>query len=268
MDYDLAYSNADFIPNAKAYPPRWASEALALRAARKDRARLGIRYGDAPRAALDLFLPDGDAEGLVIFIHGGYWHAFGREDWSGLAAGALARGWAVALPSYSLAPEARLAAMTREMAAAVARAAEEVAGPIVITGHSAGGHLAARLACADVALPAAVAARLRRVVPISAISDLRPLRRTTMNATLRIDADEAIAESPALCTPRPGLDVLIWVGAEERPAFLDQALWLKEAWPEARLHVAPGRHHFDVTEDLRQPDSPLCEALLAPGPGD
>lgn len=268
MDYDLAYANADFIPNADAYPPRWAGQAQALRDARKDRALLGIRYGEAPRQALDLFLPDGVAQGLLVFVHGGYWHAFGREDWSGFAAGALARGWAVAMPSYTLAPEARLAAMTREVASAVACAAEEVTGPVVITGHSAGGQLAARMNCADVTLPQALVARLRRIVAISGLSDLRPLLRTTMNADLRLDPAEAAAESPALCLERRAIETVAWVGAEERPAFLDQARWLAESWGEARLHVAPGRHHFDVLDELADPESALMSTLLAPRPGD
>jgi acetyl esterase/lipase len=160
LDYDLAYNNAQFIPNATAYAPRWAREAAEFRAARKDLARLGLTYGDSAREAFDLFLPDGVAKGLVIFVHGGYWHLFGREDWSGFAAGPVARGWAVAMPSYTLAPGARLREITAQIARAVAAAAGEVAGPIVLTGHSAGGHLVARMNCSDVPLAQALTARI------------------------------------------------------------------------------------------------------------
>ena len=263
MDYDLAYANADFIPNANAYPPRWAREAADFRAARKDRAQLGLRYGEGAREAFDLFLPDDAAQGLLVFVHGGYWLAFGREDWSGFAAGPVARGWAVAMLSYPLAPEARLRDITRAVARGVAVAAREVDGPIVLTGHSAGGHLVARMNVADALLGQAAVARVRRIVPISPLGDLRPLTRTRMNADLRLDATEAQSESPVLGTPRHEFDTLVWVGAEERPAFLDQARWLVEAWDEARLHIAPGRHHFDVLDPLRQPDSAMTRALLA-----
>jgi arylformamidase len=262
MDYDLAYANADFIPNAMAYPPRWAREAEEWRAARKDHARLGLSCGAGESHALDLFLPDGAAAGLVIFVHGGYWLKFGREDWSAFAAGPVAQGWAVAMPSYTRAPAARIRDITREIAAAVTRAAAEVAGPIVLTGHSAGGHLVARMNCSDVALPEEVDARIARIVPISPLGDLRPLMRTRMNADLRLDAAEAAAESPTLCTERRGIDTRVWVGAEERPAFLDQANWLLEAWPEARLHIAPGRHHFDVIDALKDPGSALVGDLV------
>ena len=264
LDYDLAYANADFIPNAMAYPPRWAQEAEAFRAARKDLVRLAIPYGAAARQAFDLFLPDGDPLGVVVFVHGGYWLRFGRQDWSAFAAGPVARGWAVAMLSYTLAPEARIGEITREIVAAIEAVAAEVPGPIALTGHSAGGHLVSRMNCYDVALSDDVAARLARIVPISPVADLRPLLRTKMNADLRLDMAEAEAESPALCLVSRGVDTRVWVGAEERPAFLDQAMWLTEAWDEARLHVDPGRHHFDVIDGLADPESRLVADLVGP----
>lgn len=258
-DLSHAYANADFIADAASYPPRWAEEAATLRANLGARARTGIAYGPGARQVLDLFLPEGPAKGLMVFIHGGYWLAFGPGDWSAFAQGALARGWAVAMPGYTLAPEARITAMTREIEAAIGVAAEMVEGPIVVTGHSAGGHLSARMACAD--RTPDWAARLKRVVPISPLADLRPLMRTGMNEELRLDAAEAQAESPALLPRRPGSEVFVWVGAQERPAFLWQARLLSEAW-HCPWHAASGRHHFDVIEPMRAAESDLMEVLL------
>lgn len=260
MDPDTAYANAPFIPGAEAFPPRWAAAAAAFRTRLGARARLDLGYGPAPRQRFDLFLPEAPPRGLMLFLHGGYWRAFGRADWSHLAAGAVARGWACAVPSYTLAPEARIAAITAESVAAFDAAAALVAeGPVVAAGHSAGGHLAARLACTDLA-PRAVG-RLRRVLPISPLADLRPLLATTMNADLRLDPAEAAAESPVLRQRRTGVAVDVRVGADERPAFLDQAHWLGTAWG-VPVTVQPGRHHFDVIEGLERPDGVLTAALL------
>jgi hypothetical protein len=110
-------------------------------------------------------------------------------------------------------------------------------------------------------MPGTVLGRLARIVPISPLADLRPLRETEMNATLALDAAEARAESPALLPRRPGLPVHVWVGGDERPAFLDQARRLGNAWA-CPVTVEPGRHHFDVIEGLEAPESPLVEALL------
>jgi arylformamidase len=258
-DLSLAYANADFIPGAADYTPRWRAEAAAFRDALGGRARCGLAYGPGARQVFDLFLPEGSPKGLLVFIHGGYWLAFAPGDWSAFAAGALERGWAVALPGYTLAPEARIAAMTDEIEAAIGAATAEVDGPVVVTGHSAGGHLSARMACADRA--PGWADRLARVVPISPLADLRPLMRTGMNAKLALDPDEAAAESPALLERRPGVEVRVWVGAQERPAFLWQARLLSEAW-DCPWHAEPERHHFDVIDGLRDPESPLMRCLL------
>ncbi len=263
MDPDSAYENSRFIPGGDAYPARWNAEAEAWREkmVRAGQARLDRAYGEGDRQRLDLFLPPEEPRGLVVFVHGGFWLDFDRRSWSHLAAGPVARDWAVALPSYNLAPRARLADITAEIAGAVTYAAGWIDGPLVLTGHSAGGHLAARMACRDVALPAGIAARLARIVAISPLSDLRPLLGLRMNAELGLDAAEAAAESPVLLQPRP-VPVTVWVGGDERPAFLDQARWLAEAWPNADLRVEPGRHHFDVIDGLTDPESPLTAALV------
>ena len=254
-DLSDAYANSAHIPDGASYPDRWATAARAFRAAHPPE---DLAYGDHPRERLHLFRPEGTPRGLAVVVHGGYWMAFSASDFSHLAAGPLARGWAVAMPSYPLCPEVGVGAIARACARAVERAAREVAGPIHLTGHSAGGHVVARLACADVAL--AVRDRLARVVPISPLANLRPLMQTGMNATLRLSEAEAVAESPML-RPKPQVPVTVWVGESERPAFRDQALWLSRAW-DAPLVVDPGRHHFDVIAGLEEPDSPLTRAVV------
>lgn len=83
-----------------------------------------------------------------------------------------------------------------------------------------------------------------------------------MNETLGLDLDEATKESPVLLSKVRDTPVTVWVGSEERPAFLDQARWLTEAWPQTEMRVDPGRHHFDVIDGLCSPDSPMMDALL------
>lgn len=254
-DLSRDYLNSAFIPGGDEFYPRWQSKALAFRTALGAWAQLNIPYGPGPRQGFDLFMPETAPRGLMVFVHGGYWLACGREDYSHLAAGALARGWACALPSYTLAPQGRIANMTAEIAKAVKAASALVPGPVVVTGHSAGGHLSARMGCADIAVP------VDRVVPISPLADLAPLMQTEMNAGLKIDEDEAQAESPARHALRPGCRAHIWVGGQERPVFLWHARTLSENWA-CDWTVDAGRHHFDVIDGLEDPASPLMQACL------
>lgn len=264
-DIDRAYDNLGAIPDAKTYPPRWIAAAAAFREGlvAQGRARLGLPYGAGPRHAYDLFLPEGTPAGLAVFVHGGYWKAFDRSVWSHLAAGPLAHGYAVAVPSYTLCPEARIADITAEIAAFLDRASAEVAGPIRLAGHSAGGHLVSRMLCTDITL--ACAGRIDRVVSISGVHDLRPLLGTAMTATLRLDPGEARAESPALREPRPGAHLIAVAGGDELPEFLRQNLLLPTIWhglgARAEAFEIPGRHHLGVVEDLADPASALTRAL-------
>ena len=255
MENDTAYANAQFIPDGDLFPDRWAEAARAFR----DRhgGRIGLRYGAGEREIYDLFEPEGEAKGTVIFIHGGYWLRFDPGYFSHLAAGPLARGWAVAMPAYDLAPAKRIQEITAQVARAVDAIAAERPGPIVVTGHSAGGHLAARMGNEDVALEAR--GRIARIVPISPIADLGPLMKTSMNADLRIDAVEALLESPAR-RPAPDCPVTVWVGEAERPAFLHQARMLSRLWCADSV-IVPDRHHFDVIAPLAEADSELTRTI-------
>lgn len=262
-DWDDAYANGAHIPGAADYPPKWEAAAKAYRA--DTRADLDIAYGDHPRQRFDLFWPEDIPKGLAVFVHGGYWLKFDKSSWSHLAEGARAQGWAVALPSYVLAPEARISEMTEMVGVAIAAAAAKVAGPIHLAGHSAGGHLVSRMACTDAPLPHDVAARVTRVLSISGLHDLRPLLKTSMNDGLRMDDAEATAESAALCAPRVSAEVVAWVGADERPEFVRQTKLLNTAWADQikiETVIDPGRHHFDVIESLSDRDSEMTRAFV------
>ncbi|OYU38333.1 MAG: alpha/beta hydrolase [Pseudorhodobacter sp. PARRP1] len=258
MDMTREYQNGAFIAGSETMPALWASKAAQFRADLGPRARLDLPYGSAPRNRFDLFLPETTPKGLMVFIHGGYWISTDKSLWSHLAAGALARGWACALPGYTLAPEARIAQITSEVEAAILAACAEVAGPLVVTGHSAGGHLSARMGNPD--RSAALQSRLSRIVPISPLAELEPLAETDMQAKLHLDAAEIAAESPArhaLTTPAH-----IWVGGIERPAFLWQARTLSENW-NCGWTVDPGTHHFSVIDALESPNSALMNTCLS-----
>lgn len=260
MELDDAYAITAHTPNAEAILSGLADKAETFRAAIGNRAQTGLVYGDSPRQVFDLFQPADASKGTMIFIHGGYWRAFDGSAFSHLAAGALARGWAVAMPSYDLCPDVRIADITRQVARAVKAVADQTTGPISITGHSAGGHLSARMLDRDL-VSGAIGARMTSVVPISPLSDLRPLLRTAMNDDFQMDEQAAISESPIMMTNRYPVPVSVWVGADERPALLDQARWLSDAWT-ADLVIAPEKHHFDVIDALTDPESDLVRRLV------
>ncbi len=225
MDFDRAYANGPSSPCAETFPPRWTREAAAFRAVMGQRAQIAIPYGPKPRNRLDLFLPEAAPQGLLVFVHGGYWLRFDREMWSHLAGSAVARGWACAVPSYTLAPEARIGAMTREIASAVEVAANLVSGP--------GRHRPLRRRSLE------RRDGLRRCVRVNPRQAGRAYLAACRSGANLSDGDERrpAARSGRNSRREPRPDSLraevqshVWVGAQERPAFLWQARLLSEAW--------------------------------------
>lgn len=265
IDWDEAFSNTKYIPQGASYPQNWknASSSFIDQYEHFDR---DIAYGSHPRQVFDLFWPESQPLGLTVFIHGGYWIDLDKSYWSHLARGMIDRGWAVAIPSYVLAPEARISEITLMMAAMIDKSAGLVPGPILLMGHSAGGHLVTRMACKNVDMASETRSRIRRFVSISGVHDLRNLLHTEMNEKLQLTVEEAVSESPCLQEPVETVSVLIWVGSKERPEFLQQSEILRRQWENkvnrAQSVVEEGRHHFDVIDSLTSQDSFLIRSIL------
>lgn len=260
MRLDSAYDNTGAVAGSAAFPDVWADAAAAFRKGLGFRGQVGVPYGTSARQVYDFFQPAGISRGTVIFVHGGYWRRFDPSFFSHFAQGALAKGWAVALPGYDLCPTVSIAQITAQVGQAVAHVADRTQGTLALVGHSAGGHLVARM-MDPLVLSAEVRGRITQVVPISPVSDLEPLLETSMNADFQLDPAMAAAESPVNMAPPHGVKVHVWVGADELPAFVEQAEGLGRVWGAPVTRVE-GAHHFDVIDPLRDPDSDLMRAVL------
>jgi len=270
-DWDDAYANRTHIPNAESFVERWQAAAADFRQ-QNTQASLDVPYGasddaHSERHLYDLFPPaSGQSRGLFVFVHGGYWLAFDKNTWSHFAAGAQALGYTVMLPSYPLCPDASIAEIQRSVAASVEQAAGSVPGPIVLSGHSAGGHLVTSLLSTTKALSNDVRARIAHVLSISGVHDLRPLLNTTMNEQLQLSVGSAADASPALAIPALPCQVTAWVGGNERAEFLRQNALIANVWRGLGSSTAeviePDRHHFNVIDGLLSADSPMLRHTL------
>ena len=264
-DFDTAYNNGLAVPQVDDYIAGWLEKAPAFRASWPD-CQLDLPYGEGARNIYDYFLPKGTPKGTLVFIHGGYWRRFDKSYWSHLAGGALAQGWRVAIPSYTLAPVARVTDIVGEIAQAVNHICSGVEGPIVLAGHSAGGHLVSRLMCSDTALTDAVKARVQHVISLSGVHDLRPLLKLEINTDIRLDEQEANLQSPALLLPIEEVKLSCIVGADELPEFVRQSGVLANIWSGFGIDTGSwrvaGRHHFDIIDDLQSGDTALTLHIL------
>jgi arylformamidase len=256
MDLEAEYNNRARVPEHPAHLAAWQQDAAAWRDA-CPRAELGLAYGAGERERLDMFwpVPAGEDAPLVLFIHGGYWQGLGREWASHCARGPNGQGLAVAVPSYSLCPQVRVADIVEQMRQAAAFLWRRHGRPMLVTGHSAGGHLAAMLLATDWAARGLPAGLVRAALPISGVFELAPLRATSIGVALNLSEEEARAVSPRLL-PRPAGMLHCIVGAAESGEFIRQSRDMAEGWG-GTWEALPGADHFTVIAPLADPASAM-----------
>ncbi len=253
VDVEAEYNNRARVPEHPAIIASWASDSAAYRKARPPRV---VRYGDGERHTFDLF--EAGAGPAVMFIHGGYWQALDKSFFSHMARGLNTMGVSVAVPSYDLCPNVRVGDIVEQMRAACAVLHAETNAPVIASGHSAGGHLAACLLATEAHVPAAYA--------ISGLFDLKPLVKTSLNVALRLDDEEAEALSPLLWPAPEGKVLDAVVGGAESSEYLRQSTAIVEAWAkdgaETRYEAINGANHFTVIAPLADPQSAMCARIL------
>ncbi len=262
-DWSDAYDNVGHIHNASELIQALPDIAQNFR--KNTNSEINVPYGKGDRNTFDVFYPEGSAKGVFIFVHGGYWLRFDKSYWSHLSAGPLARGYAVAMPSYTLCPDVRIPEITAEVTTSIEVIAKRFESDIILCGHSAGGHLVTRQICQDSNLDEGILKRIPKVISISGVHDLRPILKIVQNETINLNEEEAIKESPALLKPHLDIPVDCIVGSDERPEFIRQNDLLANIWrgmgvATTSAHIA-GKHHFDVVEDLLDPEGLICSTL-------
>jgi arylformamidase len=261
IDYEAEYNNRARVPEHPGVMAGWVRDAAAYREQHPPRV---LRYGSGERHRIDLFA--GNSGGaIVVFIHGGYWQALDGSSFSQCARGLNAHGISVAVPTYDLCPAVTVADIITQMRMA-SRELAKLGQSLVVSGHSAGGHLAACLLATDwTALDASLPNNLvNAAYAISGLFDLPPLVGTSINNALRLDKTSAKAASPLFWTPpvRGSLDAV--VGGNESAEYFRQSRTITEAWGEriaTRFGAVPGANHFTALAPLADPDSPMVLRL-------
>jgi arylformamidase len=269
---DAQYDLRAAVPRFSEHAASWVARSES--ACREHPCRLDIAYGDGPAETLDLFptaIPDAP---LLVFFHGGFWRAQDKRDFLYPAPAFLSRGIAFASVNYTLAPAASLdeiVAQSRRAIAFLARNAADLGvdpDRIFVSGHSAGGHLAAMLALTDWRELGLAGNPVRGGCAISGVYDLEPIRLCYLNATLGLDASAAQRNSPLRLletSRRPAPCLLFAVGGNETAEFLRQQQEFTQAWQERGRRLAvipqPGEDHFSIMDRFAEPAGTLFQAL-------
>src|SRR5689334_24260558 len=176
--HDRMYNNRDLVPDHGDYLSRWAESSSSARAAHP--CHVDLRYGNQPGETLDVFPAPQPNAPVLLFIHGGYWRALDKADHSFVAPLFVDAGLAVAVINYDLCPDVTIATIVEQCRRAVGWTVREgprhgAPAPLVIAGHSAGGHLVAMLMATDWRERGFDVAPFAGGVTLSGVHDLEPL---------------------------------------------------------------------------------------------
>lgn len=264
-------TDADFQYVAGQSRPTFAAllagfEARSAAAIHTGNCRLDLAYGPAPRQTFDFFTAPGQPRGTLAYFHAGYWQSRDKASFRFIAPAFNRLGLNVALINYPLCPGVSLGALVEAASASIGPIVAHAtpvrrALPLVLSGHSAGGHIAVELALAQADGAQTHAPAIAGVVALSGIYDLVPLVGTSLNRNLLLDAASAAKHSP-LHRLKPGCPAALFaVGADETPAFIEQSRRMCEGWQQAgndaALEIAQGADHFSLLQQFTEPDSAL-----------
>ncbi len=257
---DQAYDNSAAVAESSDYLARWTKRSKSLK--RHQPELLDLAYGAGQRNRIDIFRSGTPNAPLFVFIHGGYWQRNSKDIFACMAEGPLAAGMDVALPGYTLAPDATLGEIIEEVHRAIRWLRREgpvmgiATGKLIVSGWSAGGHLAAT----TLKMPEVDAG-----LCISGIYDLEPIRLGVLNDKLQLHADDVATYSPLYNLPDGAGEIAIVFGTNELPELQRQsrqfAATCTKANIKAELTPVAGANHFSILEQLASPDGWLVRCL-------
>ncbi|MFB6450180.1 alpha/beta hydrolase [Bradyrhizobium tunisiense] len=254
---DAAYDNNAAVKNSAALIAERNDASGRLRGTLKS--HLDLPYGERANNKIDLYPAARSDAPCLVFLHGGYWQRNSRELFAMLVEGVAAHGWSIAIPGYSLAPGVTLTDIVGEIPRALDWLAAHgasygIAGPVVLSGWSAGAHLVA-MALDHPHVHAGLA--------ISGVYDLAPIRDTGLNNALKL-TDEEIARLSPLRLPVTPKRLDIAYGSNELPALVLDSIHFHEKRAAERAHgkliPVEGADHFTILEALRRQDGILVDA--------
>ncbi|MDT7615158.1 MAG: arylformamidase [Pseudonocardiales bacterium] len=268
---DRQFDIAAAVPRFDEHIAWFAAQSRLLRAA-SPRAALDVPYGVSAAETLDVFPADTpDPQPVQIFFHGGYWRQFSKDDFSFVAGTVNAAGGMAVVVDYALVPSVSLGTLVRQCLDAVAWVAQNIerygGDPerIFVSGHSAGGHLAAVASTHDWSTHGLARDLVRGVVAISGLYDLEPVRSSNLNEVLRLTDADVDELSPAR-RPSGRAPVVLAYGAEETDEFRRQAADFRRVRGEAGSTTAlielGGVDHMTAVIELGTSGSQIAQIML------
>lgn len=240
---------------------------------RELKTHLDVRYGGHKLHTLDIFpAVSGIGKSPVhIFLHGGYWRAQDKQNFSFVAGTLVPLGITTVVANYELCPESTLDGVVESALAAFEWTCRNIddyggdPGRISISGHSAGAHLAAEIMSTNWTIRGVNPGVLTGATLISGIFNPTPSMATTVNEQLRLTEDMARRRDVEHRSPLVRCPVALIAGGLEPEQWIDQSFryfhHLRRHAMLPEVHVLEGQDHFGILADYLDSDGATIRAI-------
>ncbi|NRB69860.1 MAG: alpha/beta hydrolase [Vibrio sp.] len=231
---------------------------------------------------MDVYRPKGIAEDapIVVYIHGGWWQWFSKEQFGFIAQPFNQHGFAVYVPGYQMAPDwnngAPMESILQQMQLAVAEilslAAKNKAPAVYLVGHSAGGHLVSMLHKTDwskFGVAPEAKQKLKDVFSIAGLFDIRPLVNSFVNDSIKMTKVASEEVSPLLSdfpNNRTLSHLHLILPELDTPEFFRQTkeyhATVLANQQKCSIYLARGSDHLDVIEKLLDEKNDVIRYIL------
>jgi acetyl esterase/lipase len=223
------------------------------------------------RQKLDLYLPKGAKDyPTLLFIHGGAWMFGSRSGFDRIGRTFARNGVAFVSTGYRLSPKVKhpvhIQDVAKGFAWTVANIGKYGGNPdaIFVSGHSAGGHLAALLATDDDYLKAEKLSlsKIRGAIPISGVFVVSPRLKNIFG-----DDAEVCKKASPQSHVREGLPPFLILYADKDLGNLGKqaelfAPALKKQKVETTIVMGKDRNHGSIMMRMTAEDDPATQAVL------
>ena len=188
----------------------WIPNAEAIIARHIERSRLtrdnltfvpNLRYGDHPEEVLDYFPATRNGAPIQVFVHGGAWKNFGKDDYSFPAEGFVPAGFNTVILNFSKLPNVRLPVMVDQVRRGVAwvyKNARRYGGDpkrLYMSAHSSGAHLTANTLLTDWSTLDCPPDTVKAAACVSGPYDLEPVMLSARSSYVTLDKADVLALS-------------------------------------------------------------------------
>lgn len=233
---------------------------------------------DPLRHTLDLYLPQTEVPfPLIVYVHGGAWVGGSKDSYANIGRALAAEGLGVVIINYRLSPGVTHPAHVEDLARAFAWVLDNIEtyggdpARIVLTGHSAGGHMVSLLIL-DPAYLEAVGYAPEDVAGVVAFSGVFVIDDWIVQwarGAFPADAAGRAAASPLALIPHEDQIVppfLLVVSENDYPELIVETdamrAMLDEAGVDVQMALIADREHFTLVTRIGAPDDETTRLLL------